>query len=198
MAVMTMERPESDEDAASQELRRRRTAVVRALHDQIDPPEGWRVEILGGQLVVSSTPFGMHAYILMRIREAVAPALPAGYRLFENTTLEEPAGDRFVPDLTAWPTKLMRTDSEWVFPGDLSLLTVEVTSPDQERRDYEKASRYARSGVPVFLLVDRKRRVCVVHSEPEGDHYSTRLKVSFGKPVSLPMETPVTVETSEF
>ena len=184
MAVMAIERPLS--------------AVVRALHDQLDPPKGYRVEIIEGKIEVAATPFGMHADILLQIREAVAPTLPREIGLYENTTLEEPEVDRYQPDLAAWPRELIRTETEWVFPGNLCLLAVEVTSPDQERRDYAKAAGYARAGAPVYLVVDRKQRVCAVFTEPEGDRYRNRHEVPFGKPVTLPLETPATIETSGF
>lgn len=185
MSVMTSERTAAD--------------AVRAIHDEIDPPEGYRVEIVEGTITVASSPFGKHAIILMLIREAVAPALPKDYRLFENITLEEPEVDRYIPDLAAWPVKLVDSDTQWVFPGEHCLLAVEVTSPGQERRDYAKAGGYARSGIPVYLVVDREARLCVVLTEPEGGRYRTRHEVPFGKPVTLPLEAgPVTIETAEF
>lgn len=57
---------------------------------------------------------------------------------------------------------------------------------------------YARSGIPVYLLVDGGQRVSVVFTEPEGDRYRSRHEYPFGKPVTLPLETPVTIDTSEF
>jgi len=184
MTVMTSERPT--------------TEAVRAIHDAIDPPEGYRVEIVEGNITVASTPFGQHAYILMLIREAVTPTLSADHRLFENTTLEEPEIDRYIPDLAAWPIDLIKTSTQWAFPGDRCVLAVEVTSPNQEQRDYAKAAGYARSQVPVYLVVDRASRLCVVFTEPEGGTYRTRHEVPFGKPLTVPLETPVTLETSEF
>jgi Uma2 family endonuclease len=198
MTVMTMDRPESAADAAWHDESRRRAAVVRALHDEIDPPEGYRVEIVEGKIEVSSSPFGMHAYIVAKVRRAVMHSLPVEFELYENTTLEEPATDRYIPDLAVWPVALMQTDTEWAFPGDQCLLAVEVTSPHQERRDYGKAAGYARSGVPIYLLVDPKQRACVLFTEPENDRYRTRHEVPFGKPVTLPLDPPVTIDTSEF
>jgi Uma2 family endonuclease len=198
MAVMTMERPESEESADWHDDPHRRMDVMHALHDQLDPPEGWRVEIVEGQLVVSPAPLGKHAVIVRIIRLAAEAALPSGIGAFDNTNLEEPEGNRFIPDVAVWPITLLNTDTECVFPGDQCLLAVEVTSPHQERRDYAKAAAYARSGIPVYLLVDRKQRMCVVFTEPEGDRYRDRHEYAFGKPVTLPMEAPVTIDTSEF
>ena len=176
----------------------RLAAVVRALHDQMDPPEGYRVEIIEGTIEATPPRSGRHAWILRRIRLAIEPSLPEELGLFANTTLEEPEVDRFIPDLAVWPVALIDTETEWVFPGSECSLTVEVTSPDREQRDYVKAAGYARSGVPVYLLVDSKRRACVVFSELAYGQYRERHEIPFGKAVTLPLETPVTIETSQF
>lgn len=184
MSVMTSERTTAE--------------VVRALHDELDPPEGYRVEIVEGNITVASSPFGKHAWLVRHVRLAVEATLPAALGAFDNITLEEPDVDRYIPDLGVWPLALIDTDDAWVFPGDQCLLAVEVTSPNQERRDYGKAAGYARSAVPVYLVVDRARGMCVVFSEPEGGRYRTRHEVPFGKPVTLPLEPAVTIETAEF
>lgn len=198
MAVMTIERPESVEEVPPQNEQRRHAEVVRDVHDQIDPPEGYRVEIVDGNIVMSASPFGKHAHIVARIRRAILPSLPTQFEVYDNTTLEDPYLQRYVPDLAIWPVELVDTETEWVFSGNQCLLAVEVTSPGQERRDHEKAKGYARSDVPIYLLVDRKQRVCILCTEPEGDRYKDRHELAFGKPVTLPLDPPVTIDTSDF
>ena len=75
------------------------------------------------------------------------------------------------------------------------LVAVEVTSSGQEDRDYAKAAGYARAGVPVYFLVDRKRRRCVLHTDPEARTYRTIQATDFGKPLTIPLETPVDLTT---
>ena len=184
MAIMTTERPPA--------------AVVRALHDQLDPPEGYRVEIIEGKLEVAATPFGKHALVIEDLVRAILPTLPRSLALRERITLQEPEIDRYEPDLGIWPRAVLSSETEWVFPGEECLFAVEVTSPDQERRDYTKAAGYARADVPVYLIVDRKRRTCIVLTQPVGAKYTHRNETPFGKLLTLPLETPVTVDTSEF
>jgi Uma2 family endonuclease len=172
--------------------------VVQSIHDGLELPEGYRAEIVGGQIAVAASPFGMHAYILDAIREAATGRLPDGQRLYENVTLEEPDGDRYIPDLALLPRALMRTRRQWIFQMGMCRLAVEVTSPGQEDRDYRKTTGYARAGIPVYLIVDQKRRRCVVHCEPEADKYTRVTEVPFGTDVSLPLETPLIIDTSEF
>jgi Uma2 family endonuclease len=197
MAVTTMERPESEEDATWQYDRRRYAAEIRALHDQLDPPAGWRVEIIEGQLVASPAPMPARGYIVEVIRTAVASSLPPTDGAFEGIGLEEPETDRYIPDLGVWPRTAIRGGSVRPHPK-LCILAVEVTSPGQAKRDYTKAEAYARCGIPVYLVVDQTRGACVVFTEPLGALYRNRHEVLFGETLTLPLETPVTIDTSEF
>ena len=172
--------------------------VVQSIHDGLELPEGYRAEIVGGLIAVVASPFGMHAYILQEIRDAATGRLPEGHRLYENVTLEEPDGDRYIPDLALLPDALMRTRRQWIFPMGMCRFAAEVSSPGQEDRDYRKRTGYARAGVLVYLIVDQKRRRCVVHSEPEGDKYGRVAEVPFGGDVTLPLEPPITIDTSRF
>jgi Putative restriction endonuclease len=185
MAIMTTGRPLS--------------AVVRALHDRIDPPEGHRVEIVEGNITVTAKPFGRHASIVRWIRMAIEPTLPPEeFGFYENLTCEEPEIDRYIPDLGMWPVEYIDSDEEWVFSAEMCAFAVEVTPPGQAERDYAKAAGYARSGVPVYLIVDRTRRICVVLTEPEGGAYKNRHEEPFGKAITLPLDQPVTIETSKY
>lgn len=80
----------------------------------------------------------------------------------------------------------------------MCLLAAEVTSPGQETRDYAKAAGYARAEAPLCLLVDQKRRKCVLHSDPAGGRYREVSALPFGEQVVLPLEQPITVDTSRF
>lgn len=173
--------------------------AVREVHDGIRPPEGCRVEIAGGVITVAPPPVGKHAWIVRHVRIAVEAALPPTHGAFENTTLEEPRVDRYVPDLAVWPIALVKSRAQWVFPGSSCRLAVEVTSPPHEARDYAKAAGYARCSVPVYLLVDQEQRRCVVFTEPGGGRYLTRREVLFGGTVTLPLEpAAVTIATAAF
>jgi Uma2 family endonuclease len=172
--------------------------VVHSIHDDLELPEGYRAEIIGGQIAVAASPFGIHAFIVQEIRDAAHGRLPHGHRLYENVTLEEPDGDRYIPDLALMPDALLRNRRQWIFPMGLCLLAIEVTSPGQEERDYRKATGYARAAVSVFLVVDQTRRRCFVHCDPEGNKYTQVTEVPFGEDVLLPLARPITIDTSKF
>lgn len=172
--------------------------MVRAIHDQLDPLEGYRVEIIEGKITVAASACGKHASIIRTIRRAIEPTLaPDEHGVFENITCEEPEVDRYIADLAVWPVEFIDRD-EWAFSGAMCLFTAEVTTPQQEERDYAKAAGYARCGIPAYLVVDRAERACTLFTEPEGGRYRELHQTPFGKPVTLPLDTPVTLDTSRF
>jgi Uma2 family endonuclease len=172
--------------------------LVQSIHDGLELPEGYRAEIIGGQITVAASPFGRHAFILQEIRDAVHHALPPGYRLYENVTVAEPDGDRYIPDLALMPDAMIRAKGLWLFPAGACLFAVEATSPKQEDRDYAKADGYARARMPVYLIVDQRKRMCVVHSDPDHGTYRDVIHVPFGDAVLLPLADPIRIETSTF
>lgn len=172
--------------------------IVHMIHSGLELPDGFRLEIVGGQITVAPAPFGRHAVLVKRIMRAAQDALPPGYDLYEATTAREPEGDRYLPDLAAWPERLIDTDAEWVFPAAECAFAVEVTSPGHRRRGYRKAAGYARAAVPVYLLVDRRKRECLVYSEPRGEQYRSVRRVKFGDPVELMLSKRVTLDTTGF
>jgi Uma2 family endonuclease len=178
--------------------RRELMMTVRAIHEELNLPDGYQAEIIDGLIIISAIPDGHHACVLSEIRKSARGGLPADCGLFQNVTLEEPDGGRYIPDLALWPERLVASDTEWALPGNHCAFTAEVTSPEQEAHDYKKGAGYGRAGVPVFLLVDRSQRSCVVYSEPAGGRYTTVHTEPFGNAVKLPLETPVTLDTSRF
>lgn len=176
--------------------------VVQKIHDELELPEGYTAQIIKGQLVIMATPSKKHAIIVRKIDRALAAALPREkYDCYQNITGQEPDGDRFIPDLGIWPQEALEDDSEgWLARTASLLLAVEVTSPGGESHDYDKIEGYARAGVPMYLIVDRKRRRCVLFTEPDSTKgaYQTTHTADFGEPITIPLEAPVVIETAEF
>ena len=77
-------------------------------------------------------------------------------------------------------------------------MVVEVTSHDQDtdRRDRrDKPRAYARTGIPVYLLIDREKGYVVVHSDPTDGVYDKILIQPFGAEVAIPAPVAVTLDT---
>jgi Uma2 family endonuclease len=176
--------------------RRMPIELAHAAHDNLELPEGFQAEIIEGQIVIVATPNVKHALIVGDVHEALSPALPKTYKCLQVLTGQEPEGDRYIPDLGAWPLTVMREDeSRWLMSAGDLLIAVEVTSPGSEDDDYAKAAGYARAEVPIYLLVDRKRRRCILHTEPKGGEYRNVHVSEFGETVTIPLETPVELAT---
>ena len=198
MTVMEDERTVAEDDDRD---RRSVLQAVHAVHDALELPEGLKAEIIEGQLVIMATPNVKHALILAAIEDAVRLAVPSGHRAFSNITGEEPEGDRYVPDLGVWPLSALEEEpEEWLLETSTLYLAVEVTSPGQEDRDYAKEAGYARAGVPSYLLVDRRRRRCVLFTDPDpaNSKYKTVHCENFGSQLTLQLAEPTVVDTSGF
>lgn len=198
MTVMEDERTVAEDDDRD---RRSVIQAVHAVHDALELPEGLKAEIIEGQLVIVPTANIQHARIVKRIARAIDASLPPDCETLTDITGEEPEGDRYVPDLGIWPVDVLEATPEgWLLETAALLLAVEVTSPGQEDRDYAKADGYARAGVPIYLLVDRKRQRCMLFTDPDpaSSKYTTSHCTDFGKPLMIPLATQVRVETSEF
>jgi Uma2 family endonuclease len=151
-------------------------------------PDDVHAEVIEGEVIVNAaTPAGRHAKIVLAVRRAFARH--GIDNLFENTTLLVERDEiEYVPDLARWPENLIDGDI-WEFDAADCSFALEVVSggrPGRRERDYQKASGYARGGVPVFLLIDPIEETCSLFTEPKADEYSVRQIVKFGEPVCIP------------
>lgn len=172
------------------------TAVLE-MHSAMDVPEGFRAEVVEGNIVLSPTPSGRHAWIVSEIHEQLT--IPPGARSVQNVTIDVPAtGERYVPDLVVLPRDVVLTD-DWIFPPEHVLLAVEVVSPSNARTDrVVKPRGYASVAVPLYLLVDPLDRTTTLFSSPEGGVYREHVQAAFGKVIALPAPFDVAIDTSYF
>jgi len=52
--------------------------------------------------------------------------------------------------------------------------------------------------IPVYLVVDQRKHLCVVLTEPEGGAFRDRQQVRFGESLVRPLDPAVTIDTSDF
>ncbi|TQF03094.1 Uma2 family endonuclease [Kitasatospora acidiphila] len=170
------------------------------------PNDGTRVEVVGGEIVVSPAPVFSHAAILSDIQSAVVtagvmdPAFPWAVVQTINLDLVD-IGDGYIPDLVLLAkdtaARCRAEDRLFLSPGQLDLV-VEVTSKSNAHNDREpvlgrratKWSGYARCGIPYYLLVDRdpRRPGVTFFTEPDrvAGSYRANRTWKFGDPVNLP------------
>lgn len=167
-----------------------------------DTPEGYRAELIDGEIVVTPPPNGNHEHCISEIVEQVFASSATRMRFAGHKGLIVPAvtgQGRLVPDITFAPRDLdlFRDAPSWMLPRGVAMV-VEVTSssPDHDRNG--KRHGYAAGKVPLYLLVDRQRGHATLFSDPVGNDYTTQTQVPFGGSIKLPPPFSFTLETEDF
>ncbi|GGU60213.1 hypothetical protein GCM10010211_26540 [Streptomyces albospinus] len=170
----------------------------------LETPDGFRAELIEGEIVVTPPTDGDHEdyvdIIDEQVRERSAARMQfVGGKGLKLPGLEAQPEDRVVPDATIAPRelRLFRGAPPWM-PSDGVAMVVEVTS-SRPRNDREGKRRgYARAGIPLYLLVDRDKSAVTLFSEPEDGDYLTTHTAPFGKPLPLPAPFSFELETADF
>jgi Uma2 family endonuclease len=191
------------------------------LHGELGIPDDgrYRVEIVGGEVVVSPVPPLAHAGIVGDIRDAFTRAAVNRpgfrWRAFENAAFTlEGVADGYVPDLIVLESDVFdaaRIGRATSLTAKQVTLVVEVTSksnaaedrePGPRRRRSTKWNGYAREGIPHYLLVDRDPREAKVtlFTEPNRvtGEYASFQTWAFGDALSLPEPFGVSVATTQW
>ena len=171
--------------------------VLAAFHD-IDGrlPEGFRTQLVNGEIVVSHLPDGEHVTIISRVMQQVYRQAEGDLYCSGHRGLIIPGG-RFIPDCTIAPAGHFRGRSPWV-PADGVAMVVEVTSSDtSDRERLQKPCGYAAAGIPLYLLVDRVKREILLCSKPYEDAYHAQLREPYGQGIDLPAPFAFTLDTAD-
>ncbi|MEC4016419.1 Uma2 family endonuclease [Streptomyces sp. H27-D2] len=170
----------------------------------LETPEGFRAELINGEIVVSPTPDGDHQDAIDLIVMQVYGRSTVAIQQSGNTGLLLPRGglcpkNRAIPGITFAPRelRLFRGAPPWM-PCDGVAMVVEVTSSKPQGDRIAKRHCYALGGIPLYLLVDREQGTVTLLSEPSGEDYTETHSVVFGKPVTLPEPFAFDLDTSDF
>ncbi|MCX4995497.1 Uma2 family endonuclease [Streptomyces longwoodensis] len=152
---------------------------------------GYRVEIVGGNLLVSFPPVAPHARVLTKLmRSFIDAGLDDGdTEVLQSVSVKLPTGaeDYLVPDLA-----IVDADIDGHHIGRNAYdplcfrLVVEVTSRNWKDDLKTKAAAYAEAKVPVYVVVDRKHQRLHVLTEPDGGAYANHRVHAPGETVALP------------
>ncbi|WP_194813679.1 Uma2 family endonuclease [Nocardia sp. XZ_19_385] len=165
-----------------------RPGNLRAVAEQVESATGLRVQILGGNLVMSPPRRGVHAGTIRRIRQQIEPRIPQGLAAFENTSIPIPDDhdDYCTPDLIVLPES-WEDDDEWLADAADVELAVEVISMSEKARLItDKNGWYAVAGVKMLLVIDPRLGTWALHTDPEDGVYRGNLCGTFGDTITLP------------
>jgi hypothetical protein len=189
------------------------------LGEHLPLPDGYRVEIIGGEMIISPGAPLRHNVIISDIIESAA-AHPA-FRAIGTTGLDlEPIQDAYIPDVVlidrAHARKIHSQGVRYILPSDIAM-AIEITSATNARRDrapgpqpvradgsYPKCkwTGYARCGIPFYLVVDCDPKVArsLLYSNPDAGEGSY-LEVDsrpLGEPIRLPDPIGLTIPTDQW
>ncbi|REE95458.1 Uma2 family endonuclease [Thermomonospora umbrina] len=171
--------------------------TLQEVYASLDIP-GHRVELLEGRIVVSPAPIRLHNRIVTWLTLALAElAGDRSWDLLARGVVELPATDeRVEPDLLVSRVD-ESSDGEWTIPAAQVRLAVEVVSPFSRRDDYEvKTPSFARSGIPLYLMIDPREALVTLLSAPSPKGYLRAESVPFGGKVELPEPFAIVLDTA--
>ena len=170
--------------------------------EEMEWPEGSKVEIIEGVVTVSPAPASRHNVIAERIQRRLYSVIPDDWGVYQTLAIAVPSRlGMLIPDLVVAPVPEC-TEADTHIPAALAELVVEVTSRSDARHDrVSKPAAYATAGIPLYLLVDRWASgvpTVTLYGEPEGDVYQVLSSVKFGDTITLPAPFDLTLDTSGF
>jgi Uma2 family endonuclease len=172
---------------------------------KLGTPEGFRAELIEGEIVVSPPPGGTHEADIWSIVRQVTEQSATKMAFSGNKGLLLDRGgpcpkNHVIPDGVFVPSRRgsFYDADPWMRCGGVALV-VEVTSDRPDRDRMAKRQCYATAGVPLYLLVDREQQTVTLFSEPKDDpgDYLEDVRVAFGHPLQLPEPFAFTLDTSE-
>lgn len=192
MSAAVVERPHED---------RPLTAEANRIMDRLP---GYRVEIIGGQILVSPRPDGPHAEALT---DLVLPFVASGLHGTESKVVQGaglwlPTGteDYAIPDLSVIDADYRDhyVENNCYDPVCFRLV-LEVTSSNYRTDLRDKVKAYAAAKIPVYVIIDRKHQRLHVLTNPTGDDYESHRPHSPGEKVTLPQSigAEVTLDVTE-
>ncbi|WP_327730004.1 Uma2 family endonuclease [Streptomyces sp. NBC_00487] len=170
----------------------------------LDTPEGFRAELIEGEIVVTPPPDGDHEdYINLIMRQVIRRSRTdmdfSGNKGLKLGKAEGCPKEHVIPDGTFAPQvlRLYRGADPWM-PCRGVAMVLEVTSTRPKADREVKRRCYARGGIPFYLLIDRDTSEVTLLSDPREEDYRQRCTVPFGKPLALPEPFAFDLETSDF
>ncbi|MGW5614651.1 Uma2 family endonuclease [Streptomyces sp. NPDC003877] len=195
MSAASVEQPFHDEEPVT----------LTTIADEImERHPGYRVEIIGGHLLVTPSPDGAHARALTKLmRPFMAADLDGGEtEVLQGVGLWLPMEpeDYAIPDLAVLDADFEDHHVENnAYDAVCFRMVLEVTSSNGKNDLKTKVAAYAEAKVPVYVIVDRKHQRLHVLTDPVGSGYENHRPHAPGVLVTLPdsIGAKVTLDVAE-
>ncbi|KUN21226.1 hypothetical protein AQJ23_30270 [Streptomyces antibioticus] len=153
--------------------------------ERMPVPEGFRVEIVGGN--VHMTPQrNTHWQIIRRILWALEDRFGREVMVLTDVRIDFPGHENgFCPDV-AMLKDSAQEDGEGRWKYQDVTFVAEVISKGTAANDYDpKKTAYAVAEVPLYLIADPYQGRCHVYTHPKDGAYTTETRVDFGGEIDL-------------
>ncbi|MFE8936541.1 Uma2 family endonuclease [Streptomyces sp. NPDC007872] len=167
-----------------------RRGHLREAAEKLEQATGTRVEIIGGALVMSPSPSGKQAGIVIDLRDTIRPGLAAKHEAYENVSVPMPGDpdDYSTPDLTIGPRSFKDEDG-WLLDADAVEPAVKVISPNERLKGInEKTAWYAAARVARVLQIDPRTGTWSLFTRPGEGEYKAVVHGRYSEDVPLPEE----------
>ncbi|MGV9450142.1 Uma2 family endonuclease [Streptomyces sp. NPDC003635] len=167
--------------------------------ERMPVPEGFRVEIVGGN--VHMTPQrDIHWIIIRRIVRALEDEFGMDVTVFSDVRIDFPGHQNgFCPDVAMLKDSAQKDDTgHWRYQ-DVEFIA-EVISRGTAANDYgPKKTAYAVAEVPVYLIADPYQGKCHLYTQPKDGEYVAEFSIAFGADLDM-TTTPLglTLKTDGF
>ncbi|MFE4367013.1 Uma2 family endonuclease [Streptomyces sp. NPDC056835] len=169
------------------------------IYEGLEVPEGFKAELLRGEIVMTAGPDWVHNLIVLFVLRQIP--LDRWYPVQTQDLAIPGESTQPQPDLVVVEHDAFDGPGRLV-PAPAVTLVLEVVSKSSIDRDYGvKRSIYAAGRVPAYLIADPPEAQCVLLTVPVGSgedaDYQVKRTVKFGD--SMPLEVlGIELDTSEF
>ena len=153
--------------------------------ERMPVPEGFRVEIVGGNVYMTPQR-DTHWAIIFKMAMAVEARFGEDVKVFSDVRIDFPGHENgFCPDVVKLRDSAEADDEGRWRHEDVEFIA-EVISKGTAKNDYgPKKTAYATAEVPVYLIADPYQGRCYVHTDPKDGDYATMTRVDFGTDIDL-------------
>lgn len=152
--------------------------------ERMPVPEGFRVEIVGGNIFMTPQR-DTHWNIIFRIAQTVAAKFGME-RVFSDVRIDFPGHENgFCPDVALLKDSAKKDETgHWRYQD--VVFVAEVISQGTAANDYgPKRFAYAEAEVPLYVIADPYQGRCHVYTDPKQGDYDEPTRVDFGTDVDL-------------